>query len=424
MKALKPYILAAALVAAASQIGISVLNADFRISAGIIVFALILNWDQPLKPIRLGVVSGLSVYVVRLFIHALANGSIQEVWVSYQFEILFYLFYGIIYQALSRWLVNDHLNRLAIVLFISDLGANLIEIFSRILVSSSPYDAEITITLFFVALIRSLLIWIVLNGLRYYKILLLKEEHEVRYARLVWLTAQLKSEMYWMEKNMEEIEKVMTNAYTLFENIKFDQRREDWGEQAVTIARDVHEIKKEYELAVRGIKELTADEMVVGGMQFKDICKILKDSMEREIRGLACRIELEFASGESFYTVKHYFLMSILRNLMMNSIDAIEAHTKEGKIKMVHETDRNQHYFIVSDTGPGIESEDLDHVFTPGFSTKINYATGHINRGLGLSVVQNIVEKELCGTIAAESVKGKGTTLRITIPRADLEANQ
>ncbi|MDK9711294.1 sensor histidine kinase [Acidaminobacter sp.] len=423
MKLLKPYILAAALVAAASQIGLSVLNADFRISAGIIVLALILNWDQPLKPIRLGIISGLSVYALRLCIHALSYGSIQEVWLSYQFEILFYLFYGIIYQVLSRWLGSDHLNRLAIVLFISDLGANLIEIFSRILFSSSPYDAEITITLLFVALIRSLMIWIVLNGLRYYKILLLKEEHEVRYARLVWLTAQLKSEMYWMEKNMEEIEKVMTNAYTLFEDIKFDHRREGWGEKAVTIARDVHEIKKEYELAVRGIKELTADAVVVGGMSFKDICKILYDSMVREIREMACRIELEFESGESFYTVKHYFLMSILRNLMMNSIDAIEADTKEGKIKMVHDADQDQHYFIVTDTGPGIEPEDLDQIFTPGFSTKINYATGHINRGLGLSVVQNIVEKELCGTIEAESVKGKGTTFRITIPKAVLEAS-
>ena len=30
--------------------------------------------------------------------------------------------------------------------------------------------------------------------------LLLKEEHEIRYARLLWLTAQLKSEVYWMER--------------------------------------------------------------------------------------------------------------------------------------------------------------------------------------------------------------------------------
>jgi len=424
MKALKPYLIAAALVAVASQIGISVLNADFRISAGIIIFALLMNRDQPLKPVRLGIISGLSVYLLRLLIHALAYGSVNGVWISYQFEILFYLFYGIIYQLLSRWLDNGQLNRLAIVLFFSDLVANMIEIFSRILVTSSPYENEITLTLFFVALARTAMIWIVLNGLRYYKILLLKEEHEVRYARLVWLTAQLKSEMYWMEKNMEEIEKVMTSAYTLFENIKFEKHQEVWGEQAVSIARDVHEIKKEYALAVMGIKELTADAVVVGGMQFKDICKILFDSMEREIRAVECKIELDFETGENFYTVKHYFLMSILRNLMMNSIDAIETTKKEGKIKMVHNTDRDQHYFVVSDTGPGIAPEDLAHIFTPGFSTKINYATGHINRGLGLSVVHNIVEKELHGNIEAASVKGEGTTFRITIPKADLEANQ
>ncbi|MZQ98907.1 MAG: GHKL domain-containing protein, partial [Acidaminobacter sp.] len=291
------------------------------------------------------------------------------------------------------------------------------------LVTSSPYEHEIVLTLFWVALGRTTMIWILLNGLRYYKILLLKEEHEARYARLVWLTAQLKSEMYWMEKNMEEIEKVMTNAYTLFENIKFNQRQEAWGEQAVSIARDVHEIKKEYALAVMGIKELTADAVVVGGMQFKDICKILYDSTEREIRSLGYEIKLEFESGESFYTIKHYFLMSILRNLIMNSIDAIEAAEKEGKIKMVHETDQNQHYFVVSDSGPGIEPEDLDNIFTPGFSTKINYATGHINRGLGLSVVQNIVEKELGGKIEASSVKGEGTTFSIAIPRENLEEN-
>jgi two-component system sensor histidine kinase YcbA len=252
----------------------------------------------------------------------------------------------------------------------------------------------------------------------------LKEEHEVRYARLVWLSAQLKSEMYWMEKNMEEIEKVMTNSYTLFENIKFNQKPNDWGEQAVTIARDVHEIKKEYALAVRGIKELTMDEMVEGGMDFKDICRILMDSMKREIRSHKSQIELSLETGENFYTSKHYFLMSILRNLMMNSIDAIETSGKEGKIRLTHEMDAHHHHFEVSDTGPGIEPEDLNSIFSPGYSTKINYATGHINRGLGLSVVQNIVEIELHGNIEVVSVMGTGTTFRIAIPRADLEVIQ
>jgi two-component system sensor histidine kinase YcbA len=424
MKLLKRYLLLAALIAAASQVSLSVFEADFRITAGIIIFALSLFLYPNLKPIPLGFLSGLVVYGSRLLVYYLGNGTFQDVWLSYQFEILFYLFYSILYAGLRRRQEQDHLNLLAVHLFICDLGANTVEFFSRLLLTPAHANSELTLsvagTLLFVALVRSTLIWVILNGLRYYKILLLKEEHEVRYARLVWLTAQLKSEMYWMEKNMDEIEKVMTNAYKLFENVKFNKHQSDWGEQAVTIARDVHEIKKEYALAVRGIKDLTMSEMVEGGMEFKDICRILKDAMKRELQSFETEIELTIEAGENFYTSKHYYLMSILRNLMMNSMDAIESAGKTGKIRLTHQTAAAYHHFIVADTGPGIDPEDLSAVFTPGFSTKINYETGHINRGLGLSVVQNIVEKELGGEIRVTSIVGQGTTFDIAIPRSEL----
>ena len=342
-------------------------------------------------------------------------------WISFLPEILFYILYGIFYRLLSPFLTQDHLNRLAGILLISDFGANLTELYTRQLLTAARFELPMAVTLLLVALLRSGLIWIVLQGLRYYKRLLLKQEHEVRYARLVWLTAQLKSEMYWMEKNMEEIEKVMSQAYTLFESIKFNQRTEDWGEQAVTIARDVHEIKKDYALAVRGIKELTAGEITEGGMSVVDIFRILKDSLERETRSLKRPITLEIDAGENFYTAKHYYLMSILRNLLMNSMDAIEASGKEGRIQLTHSVEDLHHCFTVLDTGPGIAQENLASIFSPGFSTKINYATGHINRGLGLSVVQNIVEKELGGSVEVVSDPGVGTAFRIVIPKADLE---
>ncbi|SCZ78713.1 ATP-binding protein [Acidaminobacter hydrogenoformans] len=424
MKLIKRYLLLAVLIAIASQVSISVFEADFRITAGIIIFALSLFLYPNLKPIPLGLISGLAVYASRLLVYYLGNGTLRDVWLSYQFEILFYLFYSLLYVGLRRRQEQYNLNKLAIHLFICDVGANLIEFFSRLMLTPTHANSELSLsvagTLLFVALIRSALIWVVLTGLKHYKNLLLKEEHEVRYARLVWLTAQLKSEMYWMEKNMDEIEKVMTNAYKLFENIKFIQRQEDWGEQAVTIARDVHEIKKEYALAVRGIKDLTMSEMVEGGMEFKDICRILKDAMKRELQSFETEIGLTIETGENFYTSKHYFLMSILRNLIMNSMDAIETGEKTGKIELIHKAGDTHHHFIVSDTGSGIDPQDLAAIFTPGFSTKINYETGHINRGLGLSVVQNIVEKELNGEIGVTSVKGQGTTFDIAIPKADL----
>jgi two-component system sensor histidine kinase YcbA len=63
----------------------------------------------------------------------------------------------------------------------------------------------------------------------------------------------------------------------------------------------------------------------------------------------------------------------------------------------------------------------LKHIFSPGFSTKINYTTGQINRGLGLSVVLDIVERELKGRVNVNSTKDIGTTFLIYIPRDSLE---
>jgi PAS domain S-box-containing protein len=63
----------------------------------------------------------------------------------------------------------------------------------------------------------------------------------------------------------------------------------------------------------------------------------------------------------------------------------------------------------IRDTGEGIRSEDVPHVFDPFFSTK-DYGTG-----LGLSVVHGIIQ-EHGGQIEVESELKKGTTFHILLP--------
>jgi two-component system cell cycle sensor histidine kinase/response regulator CckA len=66
----------------------------------------------------------------------------------------------------------------------------------------------------------------------------------------------------------------------------------------------------------------------------------------------------------------------------------------------------------VSDSGTGIPSDIIDHIFEPFFSTKeVGKGTG-----LGLSTVYGIV-KQTGGFIYPESTIGKGTTFRIFLPR-------
>ena len=76
--------------------------------------------------------------------------------------------------------------------------------------------------------------------------------------------------------------------------------------------------------------------------------------------------------------------------------------------------------FEITDNGPGIPRENLTQIFNPGFSTKINFQTGEISRGLGLNLVEDVVKNQLQGSIRVESRPGE-TTFYISIPKNQLE---
>ena len=66
----------------------------------------------------------------------------------------------------------------------------------------------------------------------------------------------------------------------------------------------------------------------------------------------------------------------------------------------------------ISDTGCGINREDISKIFEPFFSTK-----GQKGNGLGLAVIWGIIDNHN-GTINVESEVDKGTTFTIRLPLA------
>jgi signal transduction histidine kinase len=73
----------------------------------------------------------------------------------------------------------------------------------------------------------------------------------------------------------------------------------------------------------------------------------------------------------------------------------------------------------MSDTGIGIEPEYLPKLWEPFFTTKPEGK----GTGLGLPICRRTVEQH-CGTIDIESLPGKGTTVRITLPAMETEASK
>jgi two-component system phosphate regulon sensor histidine kinase PhoR len=70
----------------------------------------------------------------------------------------------------------------------------------------------------------------------------------------------------------------------------------------------------------------------------------------------------------------------------------------------------------ISDTGIGIEPEEIPKIFDKFYRVKNPKARQIIGTGLGLALVKGIVEAHR-GTVEVESRLGEGSTFRVLLPR-------
>lgn len=101
-------------------------------------------------------------------------------------------------------------------------------------------------------------------------------------------------------------------------------------------------------------------------------------------------------------------LRSVLTNLLINSLEAIDGNSGSVSIKLSGEA-TNRARIEITDTGKGIEPEDIAKIFEPYYSTK---ETG---TGLGLAIVKKAVDDH-GGSIGVRSKQGSGTTFTIILP--------
>jgi two-component system NtrC family sensor kinase len=145
--------------------------------------------------------------------------------------------------------------------------------------------------------------------------------------------------------------------------------------------------------------------------------------------------DLHFIIGQSLRLIDHHLKMNNILSeveigekpvilycdahqleeaLLALEINAVEAMPAGGKFRIsVMEIEYlNAVQIAVSDTGTGINEDDMPHVFEPFYTTKKDGK----GTGLGLAVVYGIIERH-SGSITVDSKPGFGTTFTITLPR-------
>jgi signal transduction histidine kinase len=105
-----------------------------------------------------------------------------------------------------------------------------------------------------------------------------------------------------------------------------------------------------------------------------------------------------------------------LRQLLLNILDnAIRYTPRGGEISVSVQAEGEMAVVSISDTGIGIPSEDLPHIFERFYRVDRARSRSEGGSGLGLAIAKHIAEIH-GGRIEIESELGTGSTFRVYLP--------
>jgi PAS domain S-box-containing protein len=229
----------------------------------------------------------------------------------------------------------------------------------------------------------------------------------------------------------------LTELESLREQVRRKDRLAAIGQMAATVA---HEIRNPLG-GLRGFAALLARDIEPGDPRGRLVDKILQGAKDLDgvvsqlleytrpvklrLKPALCASVVAAAVGyvETEWRVRIHQLVpadlsvmvdpdlmrQVFLNIVLNAVQAIEG---EGEVFISAQTDGDNAVVSVRDTGCGMTEEQLQHAFSPFFTTKEQ------GTGLGLALAAKIVESH-GGTVEAESRPGEGATFRVRIPRAD-----
>ncbi len=151
-----------------------------------------------------------------------------------------------------------------------------------------------------------------------------------------------------------------------------------------------------------------------------DVNKLLNDTLqllEPQLRQTQIEIKKNYSKLPPKIFGNAGKLQQVFTNLILNSRDSILG---EGTITLSTLFENEDQIVIeVTDTGTGIEPENLNKIYDPFFTTK-GVGSG---TGLGMAVSYGIVQ-EHAGIIEATSEIGEGTTFKLVFPVAHKQHRQ
>jgi signal transduction histidine kinase len=188
-----------------------------------------------------------------------------------------------------------------------------------------------------------------------------------------------------------------------------------------TIAHGIEVIERNARLQARLIEQLLEFSRVNNGLLRLDaqraalvpILEAAIDTMRPQAKAKEIDLHMELDAPAIAVICDPARLHQVITNLLAN---AIKFTPDGGRVGIRFARQGAYAEITVSDTGRGIPTEFLPHIFEPFRQAGTDQATAHDGLGLGLTIARHIIERHE-GKIHAESLgEGMGTKFTITLP--------
>ncbi|MEH7374376.1 MULTISPECIES: sensor histidine kinase [Bacillaceae] len=404
----------------AGELNFYPINETFRVSFGVPIFLFFLLLFRKIPAILSGLLTAIQVVVFRILLEFINQGNMN---LTSSFEANFPSFFFYFAYACFFYLakVNRFYHRPILIGLIGitiEILSDLTEIMMQYFVLGTTIKLAALSEILIMAISHSFLVVSFFTIMKLYESQAREKQIRKQNEHMLMLISNLYEESIHLKKTLLDAENITKKSYDLYKCLNVLQNEgttahtvEDLGRQALTIAGEVHEIKKDNQRIYAGLSKLISDESFTDYMNLVELVSIIKRTNEKYASILGKNIQVEYSITGAHPPYHVFTLLSIINNIVTNAVEAID---NTGKITISIERENHLVKFQIKDNGPGVIQKNKNLIFKPGFTTKYDYS-GNPSTGMGLSFVKEIVE-QLEGDITVQNrLEGIGSIFTIRL---------
>lgn len=389
----------------------------FRVSFGSPAFLFFLLWLRCLPFTLSGLLTGSAVLLFRLALDVFGGADPSVSFLSHIPAFFYYLAYASIFQFARAAASYDRPLRMAALAVSAEIGASIVELILSLSHASaaSIFTLPILGEILIAAVIRSFFVlsFFFLMDLR--RTEFVAEQQREQNKSMLLVISGLYEEVIQLQKSMQNAEDITRDCYNLYRNLQNNQtlfNRNEFAQNILEIAGQVHEIKKDNQRIYASLSQLISDGRLTDYLPAAELAELIVQSQQKYARSLSKLITFQLSVADELPPLHVYTVLSLANNLVANSVEAI---ADVGLVEIVFARADSEIELRVRDSGPGIPAKKQSLVFRPGYTTKFDHS-GTPSTGMGLPYIKDLVQN-LHGTIRLETPPDKiGASFTIRLP--------